>query len=67
LLRCICVWRCVCGLVSRLTACSRIAEPDTQDGLLAAYCAACDYYEIPQKLPVLDYFMTAFEQQNRVL
>lgn len=42
-------------------------EPDTQDGLLASYCAACDYVGTPQKLPVLDYLMTGFEIGDKVL
>jgi Ran GTPase-activating protein (RanGAP) involved in mRNA processing and transport len=42
-------------------------EPDTQDGLLASYMAACDFLSIAPKLPVLDYFMACFETNDRLL
>lgn len=42
-------------------------RPDTQDGLLATYLAACDFLQSPVRLPVLDYFMAAFETGDHQL
>lgn len=39
--------------------------PDAQDGILATYFAMCDYTSTPPKLSVLDYFMTAFETNDK--
>jgi len=36
-------------------------DPDEQDGILATYLAECDRVGIPQRVPVLDYFMTCFQ------
>jgi len=42
-------------------------EPDAQDGLLATYLAECDYNKLDQRIPVLDYLMTCFQLDDRVL
>eukprot|EP00462_Mataza_sp_D1_P021654 CAMPEP_0175131528 /NCGR_PEP_ID=MMETSP0087-20121206/6591_1 /TAXON_ID=136419 /ORGANISM="Unknown Unknown, Strain D1" /LENGTH=776 /DNA_ID=CAMNT_0016413825 /DNA_START=32 /DNA_END=2362 /DNA_ORIENTATION=- len=42
-------------------------EPDSEDGLLAAYLAECDIAEIPQRVPVLDAMMTNFQLDVRIL
>lgn len=41
-------------------------SPDMQDGILATYLAFCDYCGTAPKLPVLDYFMSSFETNERV-
>lgn len=42
-------------------------EPDAQDGLIAVYLAECDRVDTPPRLPVLDYLMTAFQLNTRLL
>ncbi len=41
-------------------------EPDDQDGLIATYLAECDRVGIPQRIPVIDYFMTCFQIEDNM-
>jgi Ran GTPase-activating protein (RanGAP) involved in mRNA processing and transport len=42
-------------------------EPDAQDGLIALYLAECDRVDTLPRLPVLDYLMTSFQLNTRLL
>jgi len=42
-------------------------EPDSQDALLASYLCECEYVGTPQRVPVLDHLMTAFQMNHHTL